>query len=71
MAAKPKFNIGDTVKFLSDFDSEAGQILSFSFDGIAYRYTFSSEVYDPSIRKMINGIKNCLESELVEVKSTA
>lgn len=65
---KPKYNIGDKVKFFKDADSLAGAIISFGFDPQLgeFRYTFSVKVFDPEKNDMIDGVKICLESELVK-----
>lgn len=68
---KPKFNIGDKVKFLDDSDSLAGIVVSFSYvpESEEFRYTFGVRAYSPEDNEMKDGVKTCLESELVEVKS--
>ncbi len=64
-----KFNIGDKVRFVGDLDTEAGRVLSYSYSlDRGFVYTISSSTYDMSARQIVDGIKTCLEDELVEVK---
>lgn len=66
---EPKYKIGEQVKFLKDQDSQSGEIVSFSYDSNEgeFRYTFTSEAYDPGLNRMVTGVKHCLESEIVEI----
>lgn len=66
---KPKYNIGDEVKFFKDSDSQAGKVVSFSYDPIEeeFRYSFTARAYDVIKNDMVDGVKNALESEIVEV----
>lgn len=58
---QPKFKVGDKVIHL---DNESSKILAFSFDGKEYRYKISSVEWDSRERRVIQGVKNCSESEL-------
>jgi hypothetical protein len=68
---KPKYNIGDQVKFSLDPDSESGEIISFSYvpEVKEFRYVFTSKAFDPGKNEMIEGVKTCLESEIKKVKN--
>lgn len=69
MNTEPKFKIGQEVKFIGDTDAEVGQVVSYSFEpdrGFVYR--ISSREVDLTAKKVIEGFKICLETELVEVK---
>lgn len=61
----PKFSIGQKVKFIGEPDSEAGEIVSFSFhsDG-GYLYQVSSKEVDVTAKTIYTGIKHAKESEL-------
>lgn len=67
---KPKFDIGTKVKFAMDSDNEAGLVLSYAYvpELETFRYTISSKEVDLAKKEIIEGIKTCLEDELVEVK---
>ncbi len=66
---KPKFEIGQKVKFVNDNDSEAGKVMSFSFSpDRGFVYQISSKEVDLAKKEIINGVKSCAESELVAVK---
>jgi hypothetical protein len=68
---KPKFNIGDEVKFSKDPDSQSGKVLSFSYvpEVEEFRYVFSAKAFDPEKNEMIEGVKTCLESEITLIKA--
>jgi len=66
---KNKFEIGDLVKFKQDKDSDAGEVLSLSFDGKKFTYRISSKEVDLEKKEIIDGIKTCDESELISVKA--
>lgn len=69
MAVKQKYQIGDTVRFVGDNDSEAGKVVGFSYNeeqGFTYRVT-SKEV-DFGQKKVVDGFKTCSEAELVSVE---
>ena len=65
----PKFKIGQKVQVVND--GEIGEILAFSYDSNlkAIRYTVSSKEVDLVKKEVIEGVKNCMESELKTVKS--
>ena len=65
---KNKFNIGDLVKFESDRDVDAGEVVGLSFDGSEWSYKISSKEVDLEKKEIINGIKFGKESELVAVE---
>lgn len=65
---EPKFKIAQKVKFTGDNDEEAGEVLSYSFDGKEYYYKISAREVDMTAKKIIDGVKNCVESELAAVK---
>lgn len=67
---QPKFEIGQLVKFVNDKDSDAGKVVSYSYDsenGFVYKIT-SKEV-DMELKEILNGFKTCKEGELMEVES--
>jgi len=66
-----KYKLGDKVKFMNDADSLAGVIVSFSYDASikSFRYSFTSKAFDVDSNSMIEGIKTCLEAELLPVES--
>jgi len=67
---KPKFEIGQKVKFVNDSDDEAGKVLGFSYTADrGFVYQISSKEVDLGKKEVINGIKSCSEKELVAVKS--
>ncbi len=65
---KPKFNIGDRVKFFKDEDNQAGEIISFSFDPEleTFRYVISTTQLNLLDQRFDPAVKHCLEEELVE-----
>lgn len=66
---KPKFEIGQKVKFVNDSDSEAGKVLAFSYDpNRGFVYQISSKEVDLAKKEVVNGVKSCSEKELVAVK---
>lgn len=65
---KNKFNIGDLVKFENDKDSDAGNVMSISFDGNEWSYKISSKEVDLDKKEIINGVKFGKEVELVAVE---
>lgn len=67
MNATPKFTINQRVKFFKNSDAEAGVVLSYSYDGEKFTYRISSREVDIAAKKIIEGVKVCLESELVAV----
>lgn len=67
MNTEPKFKIGQVVKFAGDSNAEAGKVLSYSFDGESFVYRISAREVDLTAKEVINGVKTCLETELVEV----
>lgn len=64
----PKFTIGQTVKFVNDPDKQAGQVLSYSFDGSEFLYRITGRSVDVESQTVLEGIKVCRENELVEIK---
>ena len=65
----PKFNIGDKVKEKSQPASEGGKVLSFTYaSDVGFRYKFASKEVDVAEKKIIHGVKSCLEGELEEIK---
>lgn len=58
---KPKYDIGQVV--VTD-DNEACTVLSYSYDGDQFSYRLSSKDVDVRNRKMVEGVKNVLESEI-------
>lgn len=65
----PKFKQGDRVKFKGDPDRDAGKVLEIFWNSKeGFRYSISSEEVDISQKKIIKGIKSCLEKELVKMK---
>lgn len=64
----PKYTIGQSVYFKGDLPEEAGQVLSYSFDGTSFTYVISSKEVDIKAKKIIEGVKHCKEDELVEVE---
>lgn len=69
---QPKFTIGQKVKFVNDHDVHAGLVQGFSYDSNSgYSYKISSKTYDIESNSMVEGIKNCREEELVEVKDSS
>jgi hypothetical protein len=67
---KPKYNIGDKVKFKSDSDALAGVVASFSYvpEAKSFRYSLSVKAFSPEKNEMVNATKTCMEKELVTVK---
>lgn len=65
---EPKFSIGDRVKFHTDGDEDAGEVMSFSFDSNGYSYKVSSKEVDIKAKIIIEGVKSCHESELVALE---
>lgn len=65
---KNKFNIGELVKASGDKNSDAGKVLSMSFDGETWSYKISSKEVDFEKKEVINGVKFCKEDELVKIK---
>ncbi len=69
---KPKFEIGQTVKFINDKDSEAGEIVDITWNATdGFSYKFKSRALDPEKIEVIHGFKTCKEDELVKVKVEA
>lgn len=65
----PKFTIGQKVHFVGDAKSDAGVVKTFSFDPeVGYRYTITSKEVDIKRKLVVDGIKTCLENELVAVE---
>ena len=64
---KPKYNIGDKVKFHRHGDEKAGEIISFTYvpESKTFRYTFTSGAYDAQTNSMIEGVRHCLEDEII------
>lgn len=66
---KPKFNVGDKVKFVGDKDEEAGEVVGFSYTADrGFVYQISSKEVDLAKKEIINGVKSCAEKELSTVK---
>lgn len=65
---KNKFNIGDKVRFTRDSEYDAGFVLGMSFNDNEWSYKISSKEVDHEKKEVIEGVKSCKESELVEVK---
>ncbi len=67
---KPKYNIGDKVKFKNDSDALAGVVASFSYvpEVKSFRYSSSVKAFDPEKNEMVDAVKTCMEKELVKVK---
>lgn len=66
----PKFKVGEAVKFTDDLDIEAGKVIEINYNSsVGFSYKISASYYDPDQHKMIDGFKNCLESELVLVST--
>lgn len=63
-----KFEIGQKVRFIGDSENDAGEVLSLSFDGENWSYKISSKEVDHARKEIIEGVKICLEDELVEVE---
>ncbi len=65
---EPKFKIGDKVKFHKDNDSEAGEIISFSYDPTleTFRYVLGVKQLNLEEQRFDEAVKHCLEDELVE-----
>lgn len=64
-----EFNVGDLVKVKGDKNSDAGEIVGFSyFVGRGYLYTFGSREVSVANKKIIEGTTVCGEDELVKVK---
>lgn len=65
---EPKFKIGDRVKFHKDQDSEAGEIISFSYDPQleTFRYVLGVKQLNMQDQRFDDAVKHCLEDELVE-----
>lgn len=67
---QPVFQVGQKVKFSGDHDRLTGTVLSFSYDSeTGYTYKISSKYYDADRNEMVEGIKICKESELVDMTS--
>lgn len=65
----PKFEIGKKVRFIGDSEADAGNVVSFSFEpDRGFIYKISSVDVDVKNKKLVNGFKTCLESELVAVE---
>lgn len=66
---KPKFEMGDKVKFVNDNDSDAGEVVGYSFNNErGFVYQISSKEVDLIKKEVVNGVKSCSEAELVAVK---
>ena len=67
---QPKFSIGEKVRFVGDKDIDAGMVLSYSYvpELKTFRYSISSREVSVATKELIDGIKTCLESELISVK---
>jgi hypothetical protein len=63
---QPKFEIGQKV---TSPDGEVCEILKISFDGENWSYVVSSKEVSVKERKIVDGVKSHLESELKEIKS--
>lgn len=65
---KPKFKIGDKVKFFKDHDGLVGEITSFAYvpELKTFRYTFTAKQVDVINETIHDAIRICLEDELVE-----
>lgn len=63
-----EFKIGQTVRIKAD--GEEGEVLSAQIDVNGVKYTVSSREVDLEAKKILEGVKTCLEEELeaVEVK---
>lgn len=63
-----EFKVGQTVRIKAD--GEEGEILSAHIDVSGVKYTVSSREVDLEAKKILEGVKTCLEEELeaVEVK---
>ncbi len=70
MEMKPKFKINEKVKFINDPDSDAGNVVSIIFDGKSYCYRISVRDLDLNEKKIVEGFKTCLESELLSLEVT-
>ena len=60
----PKFNIGDKVKEKGASPKDAGEVLSFSYDGEKYVYRISSKEVDFENKAVIEGVKTLMENEM-------
>ena len=67
---KNKFEIGDLVKFKQDKDSDAGEVLSLSFDGKKFTYRISSKEVDLEKKEIekrrLNKVKN-IKNQIKEI----
>jgi len=65
---QPKFEEGQRVKFTGDSDGQTGQIQSISYDSASgYSYRITSKYYDQEKNDMVEGLKICNESEIVDM----
>ena len=66
---KPKFNIGDVMKFKGDSDFEKGEVLKYSYTPKeGWSYVISAKEVDIEKKEIIKGVKTCLEDELISVE---
>lgn len=65
---KPKFNIGDRVKFHRHTDGKAGEVLSYAYvpELETFRYTISAKQNNPDEQRYDNAVRHCLEEELIK-----
>jgi len=61
MLKQPKYEIDQEVV---SKDGEVCKVLKMSFNGEGWSYTVSSVEVDTKHRKLVDGVKNVLESEL-------
>ncbi len=67
---KPKFEIGQKVRFIGDSERDFGNVVSYSYDlENGFIYKISAVDVDVKEKKLINGFKTCLEGELVAEES--
>jgi len=59
-----KFKIGDTVKVIAD--GEIGEIVSVNMNADGIRYTITSKEVDMERKRIVHGVKHCMEEELEE-----
>lgn len=65
---KPKYKIGDKVKFNGDSEFDIGEVISIIITASDIKYTISSKEVDIVKKMLVDGSKTCLESELLLIK---